>query len=602
MSDSSIDSGNPQRPVRPSQGNAPTTESSIKILSHQGDIWDVELFFPLTDVSEEQLSVKLGEVKSLLEKQYDLSGSLLRYQKMLGSQVSSEGVHTRLRLEKAKIKSGRPEFSYESAISPAGEPYNEMSCYADLMFIDEFDKELTEERLLSLMKHNNIPQELIDFKTISTAIKVLHEKKTPLHGVRIAHGIFPEPGSDAEVEFYFHANPGKENINEYVSSKKVEKGDILCSKTPPVTGKREGLNVRGKVLKAGSGLDVQLVPGKNVICNSEGTTLTANLRGLVVVKREEKQFMTPKGLKIVPSNIEVRVDPLRVIEAGDEIIEITTDESVEIKGTLKMGSKIVTTGEVHIEGDVSEDAIIQASCDIVVSGMVMKGTLSSDRNVLVKNGITNGNITAGESIIVKGAVNKSNLTGRQIVADEINGGQIIAGEQVTVDRLGADEKGISATICVGMREFLDKKVSENNKFIEDTKKNFTRLKQFFGTEIVRETSSRNIQQMLLKFVSQMPKGEGSYISQQKVIAIKKLLSMIEPLRKVLKEKEIENIRLKRQIKRTSKEKKMVVVKEKVQARTKIQINNTVRTIKPQPGPLKLSEEDLKDLDGIYETD
>ena len=45
---------------------------------------------------------------------------------------------------------------------------------------------------------------------------------------------------------------------------------------------------------------------------------------------------------------------------------------------------------------------------------------------------------------------------------------------------------------------------------------------------------------------------------------------------------------------------MVVVKEKVQAKTRIQINNTVKTIKPQAGPLNLSEEDLEQLDGIYE--
>jgi hypothetical protein len=51
----------------------------------------------------------------------------------------------------------------------------------------------------------------------------------------------------------------------------------------------------------------------------------------------------------------------------------------------------------------------------------------------------------------------------------------------------------------------------------------------------------------------------------------------------------------RQIRQSAKEKKLVIVREKVSARTKVVIDDTARIIEPQTGPLELSESDLKKL-------
>lgn len=574
----------------------------IRIVSQSHDFWEVELFFPFVEVTEAQLSEKLKELKSLLSKQLDLARYDLRYQKLVNSKVTDAGVYTLLRLERVLIRKGKPSLTFQSERSPEGIPYDDMACYAELFYQDEFEKPLTEQRILIILKQHDIPLELIDKKAIQKAVGDLMSKSVPLVEVRLARGIFPEQGKDAEVEFYFHANPGKDNLNEYISSRKVEKGDMLCTRIPPKPGEKEGISVKGKRLPPGKGLDIRLVTGKNVRANIEGTSLTAEVKGLVVVKREEKSFMTPMGLKVVPSKITLRVDPLLVIEAGDKAVEITTNESVEIVGKLKMGSRIVSSGEVHIEGDILNDSIIQASHDIVVSGSVLNGDLSSDKNIIARGDVKGGRIAAGDNIVIEGKASNAVIIGKDVYVNEVESGEVYAGKQVAVNELGSEEAGISATICVGMREFLDKKVEGNQKFIDETMRNLNKLKGFFGDEIIRNVRGQNVQQMLLKFLSQIPRGAEANFSPSKIRALKQLLTNIEPLRNILQEKKVENISLKRQIQRGSKGKKMIIVKEKVKAKALLTINKTTRTIGPQPGPLEFDEETLKSLRGIYDPD
>ena len=566
--------------------------TDIKILSHTYDDWEIELFIPFDQVSDDKLPEKLKQVKELISQKYNLPIHALQYQNLIQKDISKKGIITHLRIKRISLDKGKPRFSFQSGISPSGIPYNDMACYADLFPLDEFDRELSASRITSLMTAESVVKDLILKEVVENAVTELQEKSKPLLGIMLAAGKFPDSGEDAEIEFYFHAQPSPENAEEYISSRKVKRGDIICSKNPPTQGKLAGLTTRGRIIPPRKGLDITLEPGKNVRINMEHTSLFADQDGLVVIRRVERSFMTPAGEKVIPSKILARVDPMMVIEVKDEKVEITTKESVEVHGNLKMGSRIISSGEIHIEGNVDENSNIHAADDIVVSGEVTQSHLSSDKNIVAQNNVNSSSVSARGNVIIHGAATKSTVVGQQVHIDQIKGGRIIAGRSLSVHELGADEEGISATICVATVDFLQQKIEENDGFLKAAKTNLEKLTMLFGEQIVNEVIPQNVQQMLLKFLSVLRREGGQFIPHGQVASYKRLLNSIEPLRKLIREKDLENIRLRRQIRRSSKERKLVIVKERVTARTKINIDNKIRIIEPQTGPLELTDQDI----------
>jgi uncharacterized protein (DUF342 family) len=567
----------------------------VRIISHTFDDWEVELYIPFDQVSEEKLPEKLKHIKELISEKYDLPVYSLQYQSLIQKDVTDYGVFTLLRMKRVALDRSKPKLTFHSAMSPSGFLYSDMVCTVDLFLLDEFEHELTDDRVWSLLEMEGVKSEFVDRKAISQAIAKVKEESRPFLGSKIAQGKFPDTGLDAEVEFYFHAQPSLGNLDEYVSSRKVNKDDLLCSKILPQKGKYSGMSLHGKEIPPRQGLDLKLIGGKNTRVSLDGAKIFSEIYGLAVIRREERSFMTPRGEKIVPSAITVRVDPILVIDAGEEAVEITTNDSVEVRGALKMGSRIISSGEVHIEGDVGEDSIIHATDDVVLEGQVKQGDVTSDRNIIARNGICGGKVSAGGNVVVAGVSNNATIVGKQVFIDKISGGKIIAGKSLTTNELGADEKGLSATICIATRDFLKNKIDENDDFLQSAKSNLEKMRAFFGEQIVEEVFSRNVQQMFLKFLSNLRREGKIYLSQNMLSNYKKLLTSVEPLKQLIREKGIENIAMSRQIRQSAKEKKLVIVREKVSARTKVVIDDTARIIEPQTGPLELSESDLKKL-------
>ena len=562
----------------------------VRVISQSYEDWEVELFLPLDQISEEILPLKLKKLKRLLSKKYDIPLHALQYNNILQKEITDDGIITHLRISRISLEKGKPKFSFQSGISSAGMPYSEMACYADLYSLDEFERPTTPDRVAMLMKSEGVIEELIDRKVLNEAVKELEATGKPVLGVRAAQGRFPDTGTDAEVEFYFHAQPSIENLSEYISSRKVHRNDLLCSKTSPTDGKTAGLSVRGRTIPAKRGFDILLEAGKNVRPDMAHEKLFADADGLVIVRREERTFMTPAGLKVVPSKVLARIDPLMIIVAEDyEKIDITTRDSVEIHGNLKVGSKIISSGEVHIDGNVDSGSMVHAADDLFVSGSVQNGSLSSDKNIISSGNVRGSNVSASGKVVINGTATNTSVVGHDVHIDRVKGGNITAGTSLTVNELGADEDGISATICVATRDFLQIKINENNEFLVSAKANLDKLKKLFGNDIVNEVIPQNVQQQFLKFISQFKRATGNQqIPQKEVLMFKKLLQSIEPLRRLIGEKESENLKLERQIRQSSMERKVVIVKEKITAKTMVVMSGKSKILNPVKGRTEIS--------------
>lgn len=581
-------------------GRTDSTPVKIKIISHKGNRWNIEISITFDEISQEELPKKLKSIKEYIAGKYNVNPYSLKYQQLVEREITDKGVLAHLVIERVMLEKGRPRFYFQAGISPSGMPYNDMVCYADLYLLDEFEKELTEERVISLLKREGVKNDFIDRQAISDTIKSLKEKGHPLDGVKLCKGRFPDSGTDAVVEFYFHAVPDKEHIGDYISSRKVEKGDILCSKIEPKAGREPGFTVKGKKIPPGKGLDFALEAKKGIRLNMAGTETSATENGLVVVRREERSFMTPAGEKIIPSKIILRIDPMLVIESSDDMVEITTRDSVDIRGNLKMGSRVVSAGEVHVEGNIENNSNILASDDIIIGGEINGSTLSSGKNIVAHNNINKSRLTSNDSVMIKGNAVESEIASRKVVVNKIKGGHAYAGELIETNEIGSDEKGISATLFIGMKQFYQKKIKENNEFIEDAANNLQKLKALFSDYIVKEVMPHNVQQMLLKYLSQLKRDGLEYIPPKKILSYKRLLSAIEPLRRIIHEKDLENIKLKRQLRISSSRKSLIIVKEKITARTKVVMDGIKTTVEPEKRPVKLSVKDKKILKDIYD--
>ena len=572
----------------------------IRILQEMFDSWEVEVFIKRNESTEDLLPKILKRVKSYLTENFAVDEQLVRYKKMTGNRKTDVGMFVSLFMERVPISKMTSKLSVQSMLSEEGVPYDEMACFANLQCKDEFGNQLSKERLIELIKNEGVLPEYIDMKAVEEAIAQLANTNKPIENIKLASGKFPGPGTDAIIEFYFQSDPAEDDFQEYLKSRKVESGFLLCEKIPPVPGSKKGKTIRGRDIPPGKGLDVQLVAGKNVSIDVGKTQLTASLGGIALVSREEKPLVTPSGLKVVPSKIIIDVDILEVIETIDTRQDITSSGSIAIVGQLSAGSKIISGGEVHIDGNVSEKTFIQASHSVIVNGMVWKGGISSDKSIITTGKVIDGTLSATENIIVRGNINSSTVSAKDIYAENINGGSIFAGNQLVATALGTDIDGNAATICVGMKEFLGKKIGDNIKLIETLTERLNKLTEIFGEEIVREIREDNLQQMLFKFIAVKKSQRGGELTKKDMESHRKLMLSIVSIREILFQKKKDNKKFGSLSKQIKAEKKMLIVKEKVTAKSIININNTKKVIKPQQGPLELNEAELMDLEGIYE--
>lgn len=176
----------------------------------------------------------------------------------------------------------------------------------------------------------------------------------------IARGIPPTHGDDAILTYHVDINPvlaPREYENGMVDFKDigliqpVKKDDVLAEKTLLSEG-TPGTCVTGKIHEAIPGKDEKLPTGANTVVNENGTALLAGIDGCVSI-----------------INGKINVLKTYTIE-GDvnyETGNINHNGIVIIKGDVRRGFAVNTTGDIIINGTV-ESASITAGGSLVVQG------------------------------------------------------------------------------------------------------------------------------------------------------------------------------------------------------------------------------------------
>lgn len=253
----------------------------------------------------------------------------------------------------------------------------------------------------------------------------------------VAKGTPAEAGQDGKLESRVRkvggARPqirddGRADMRELDQFVSVRAGDLLMVIVPPTQGKA-GVNVRGQVIPAKAGREVEFP------LDLQGTKIDPKNKTRLLAAEAGRPVVTPEGIYVDP-NLEIKkVD----VSTGN----VRFEGDISISGDIRSGSKVIVTGSVEIGGTV-ESAVIEAGGDITIRYGVMGRTEPRDANGKLVPGaailkgagrvsarfLSNVMVDAGTDVVIEDTVTHSEINaGAELVigADGGKKGQAIGG-------------------------------------------------------------------------------------------------------------------------------------------------------------------------------
>ncbi len=358
--------------------------------------------------------------------------------------------------EWVKIGDWTPNPEYDSKAKIEITP-DEMRVFVTVTKPIKSGRMLDEDDIIAILRQNGIVYGIKE-----DAIKEMVEKEIFDIPVLVAEGDRAENGKDAWIEYFFKADKdevkfavsdnGRVDFHKLDLIQNVVAGQVLAKKHPATPGK-PGKTVRGKIIPARPGRDVNLVPGKNTHLSEDGLELIADINGQVVVK-----------------NNKINVEPVYEVD-GD--VDLNTGDiefpgNVRVRGSVKDTFAVKAGGNVEVWGTV-EKATIEAEGDVVVK----RGIQGKDGGIVKAGGdlyarfIERANVRVKGDVIVQEVILHSHVdAGRRIICigkkAAIIGGKVRAREEINVKNLGA-EAYTETHVEVGVDPDVQDRLDELNK-------------------------------------------------------------------------------------------------------------------------------------------
>lgn len=292
--------------------------------------------------------------------------------------------------------------------------------------------------------------------------------------VQIASAVLPVDGKDGYVDLKISLKKDKKPViredgsvdfHELNLIENVKAGQVLAILVPPVKG-RDGVDVRGNVLKAKEGKPAVLPRGKNTSISGDGTMLIASIDG-----------------QVCESGGKLNVHPVYEVKGN---VDNTT-------GNIRFVGKVVVWGSVLTGFEIEADG------DVEVHGVVEGATIKSGGNIMIKSGVQgNGkaylsckgslvtkfleNCTAhADGDIVAEAIMHSTVSCKSIVEVKGRKGLIVGGKIAAQKEIRAMTVGSSmATVThleVGVDPKLRKDIEECSRELKEEGKTLEQIKQ-----------------------------------------------------------------------------------------------------------------------------
>lgn len=558
----------------------PEDLSPLQIVSIGKDRWRISTCFSTNKDHKQAIPEKLVEIKRQISAHYNHPENLLQYKKLLKKEMREDGsLCIEIVIERLPIPTGVPQLVLKPLVSDAGVEYSDMLCLVDLYPLDSFDKQTDLAMVKQILKKEGIEKRLIQWELVEDSIKQVIESQVPIFKLEVARGKFPSKGSDAKLDFSIPLKPEAGQAQKYLEDRKVNQGDILCRKTNPEMGKESGCSVKGKSLPARKGWDVTLIAKRGVTSSTDNTEISAAIDGLVTVHQKEKSLVIPGGRIVIPHEITFQVDPVKVIKGG-RAKELTTEEAIEVAGSLKNNSHIISQSEVHVHANVTKDSQIQAGGGVTVGGKVLEGTIISDRDIFTQAAVIDSKLTAKGKVFSPGPVINSKIGGEVVDIGKVEGSEIQAQSQVTVNQIGMSSDGKVSEVKINRSRFLDQKIEENLHFIDTAEQNLGRLYKLFGTSNLNNLTPPERTRIIMNMLRVRKQKRKKPYTIKEVETLKQLLASAPTLTCMIQKKQEENEQITRELEAADDSTKVFIVRERVTARTIVSIGDYQTSLEP----------------------
>lgn len=278
----------------------------------------------------------------------------------------------------------------------------------------------------------------------------------------LAHGRKPVFPPDAVLKFDFPHQPqagtvlpdGSIDYRERNVFPSVKEGARLMECPPPVPG-TPGLTVRGETIPVPDPTHVELVAGENVRREEENGTvrLYAGISGGVQVSE-----VVAHNRPVLRHTVSVRNIAQVSGDVSYETGNLDHKGSVDIRGTVTSGFRVVATGDIAISGSIETGAFVQAGGNIVVrQGIAGRQTRVIAQGTVMARFVHDARIEAGKDVVIGSYIHGAFVRagGRVLMEGRGGSGGSIAGGEVwamqgIVCRNAGSELSTSTVLAVGV--------------------------------------------------------------------------------------------------------------------------------------------------------
>ena len=345
--------------------------------------------------------------------------------------------------------------------------------------------------------------------------------------ILIAKGEPPVQGKDAKIEYLFNTNPnlkpkknedGTVDYHQLNTINHVESGQCLARLEKEVQGEN-GTNVYGEAVPPRQVKAKKFSFSNNIRVSEDGTELYAMVTGHVSLVND-KVFVA--DVYEVPADVDNTT--------GD----ITYDGNVLVKGNVKSGFKIVTKGDIIVEG-VVEGAELQAGGQIIIKrgvhGMT-KAVLYAKGNIITKF-IESATVTSNGYIETESILH-STVSARTDIRvggkkGFITGGVVRAGNIVEASNIGSSMGG-STRIEVGVEPEIKERFNELSREMQQLGKDIEQLRPIlknYAEKTARQEkiAPEKLQQIQMIAKNFKEKQEQMNVAQEEYFSLGERISM-----------------------------------------------------------------------------
>ncbi len=264
----------------------------------------------------------------------------------------------------------------------------------------------------------------------------------------------PKMNDDGTVDFHT-----LENVNH------VAEGDVVAVLHPEQRGEA-GIDVYGRSIRPSSVKHVVFKYGRNLSISEDGLSLISMVSGHVTLEND----------KVFVSNV------MEIVDVDNSTGDIKYDGNVSIKGNILAGFSIEATGDVVVSG-VVEGATVIAGGNIILN----RGVQGMNRAVIKAGGNIVTKFIEGASLVEAGgdistdSILHSKVFANGTITAEGKKGLIIGGEvkssKMIIAKVIGNTMGTATTVGAGVDPSAKRRLEELKKELETLGNNKLQLNQ-----------------------------------------------------------------------------------------------------------------------------